>query len=67
MESIIEKYSNDFKTNEKERITLHQDMKKAEQQIEKQNRVMNCLEGLKAQLLKDIQDLTTKVFKYFLH
>ncbi|GBM73313.1 Cilia- and flagella-associated protein 58 [Araneus ventricosus] len=63
MESIIEKYSNDFKTNEKERITLHQDLKKAEQQIEKQSRVITCLEGLKTQLLNDVKDLTIKIEK----
>ncbi|XP_015907391.1 cilia- and flagella-associated protein 58 [Parasteatoda tepidariorum] len=61
MESLMEKYSNQCKISENERIKLHHDMKNAEQQIIKQNKIISTLEGMKSQLLSDIKDLTKKI------
>lgn len=61
MESIVEKHSNQIKVYEKEKIALYQDLKKSELRIEKQNKIISTLEGMKTQLLNDIKELTRKV------
>lgn len=61
MESIVEKHSNQIKVYEKEKIALYQDLKNSELRIEKQNKIISTLEGMKTQLLNDIKDLTRKV------
>lgn len=66
MESLIQKYENDFKNCENEKIGLRRDLRNSKFEIEKQNNLISALEGLKSQLLSDIKCLTKKVTFYAL-
>lgn len=57
----MEKHSNQIKVHEKEKIALYQDLKNSELRVEKQNKIISTLEGMKTQLLNDIKELTKKV------